>query len=148
VLARNWQLGVSERDDDRRRRDIAHSLSRHNGSEGYPDDWRPLSVFAHAPCRWLWGRGPMIGGLNGGTAWGWLYISHLWVAADQRHLGLGSALMREVEARAKERGMAGAHLTTASFQARAFYEKLGFQVFGQLDGMPPGGTLYYMRKRY
>jgi GNAT superfamily N-acetyltransferase len=146
VLARNWQLGVSERDDDRRRRDVAQSLGRHNSGEGYPDDWRPLSVFAHAEPRWPWSRGRLIGGLNGGSAWGWLYISHLWVEEGSRHLGLGAALMAEVEVRAKARGMAGAHLTTASFQARGFYEKQGYSVFGQLDGMPPGGVLYYMRK--
>jgi ribosomal protein S18 acetylase RimI-like enzyme len=146
VLARNWRLGVSERDDDRRRRDVAQSLGRHNSSKGYPDDWRPLSVFAHAPPRWPWSRGRLIGGLNGGSAWGWLYISHLWVEEGSRHLGLGSALMAEIESRAKARGMAGAHLTTASFQARGFYEKQGFSVFGELEGMPPGGVLYYMRK--
>jgi ribosomal protein S18 acetylase RimI-like enzyme len=148
VLARNWRLGVSERDDDRRRRDVAQSLGRHNSSKGYPDDWRPLSVFAHAPPRWPWSRGRLIGGLNGGSAWGWLYISHLWVEEGSRHLGLGSALMAEIESRAKARGMAGAHLTTASFQARGFYEKQGFSVFGELEGMPPGGVLYYMRKLF
>ncbi len=61
MLARNWRLGVSERDDDRRRRDVAQSLGRHNSSKGYPDDWRPLSVFAHAPPRWPWSRGRLIG---------------------------------------------------------------------------------------
>ncbi len=148
MLARNWELGVCERDDDRRRRDVAMALGQHNSSEGHPDDWRPLSVFAHAEPRWLWRRGRLIAGLNGGSAWGWLYISHLWVEAQSRHLGLGAALIAEAEVRARARGMAGAHLTTASFQARGFYEKQGFSVFGQIDGMPPGGVLYYMHKRF
>lgn len=148
MLARAWQLAISERDDDRRRRDVARGLSRHNGNEGYPDDWRPLSVFAHAPSRWPWCRGRLIGGLNGGTAWGWFYVSHLWVEAEGRRHGLGSALMAEAESLARNRGMQGVHLTTASFQARGFYEKQGYQVFGQLDGMPPGGSLFYMCKRF
>ena len=139
MLARAWQLSVSERDDDRRRRDVARALSGHNGQEGYPDDWQPLSVFAHAPSRWPWHRGRLVGGLNGGTAWGWLYVSHLWVEAVARHRGLGSSLMAEAEALARARGMRGAHLTTASFQARDFYEKQGYRLFGQLDEMPPGG---------
>lgn len=148
MLARAWQLTVSERDEDRRRRDVAQALSRHNRSEGYPDDWRPLSVFAHVPGRWPWGRGRLVGGLNGGTAWGWLYVSHLWVDDLARHHGLGSALMAEAERLARERGMRGAHLTTASFQARGFYEKLGYELFGQLGDMPPGGALFYLCKRF
>lgn len=148
MLARAWQLVVSERDDDRRRRDIAQALSRHNGGAGFPDDWRPLSVFVHAPRRLPWGKGRLVGGLNGGTAWGWFYVSHLWVDATARHHGLGSALMAEAERLAQARGAAGAHLTTASFQARGFYEKQGYGVFGQIDGMPPGGTLFYMSKLF
>lgn len=148
MLARAWNLIVSERDDDGRRRDVARALSRHNRDEGYADDWRPLSVFAHIPSRWPWGRGRLVGGLNGGTAWGWLYVSHLWVDGMTRYHGLGSALMAEAEKLAQARGMQGAHLTTASFQARGFYEKLGYRLFGELDGMPPGGKLFYLCKRF
>ena len=148
MLARNWELGVCERDDDRRRRHVAQALGRHNRSEGHADDWRPLSVFAHAERRWPWSQGRLIGGLNGGTAWGWLYISHLWVEQTARHHGLGSALMAEAEERGRARGAAGAHLTTASFQARGFYEKQGYEVFGSIEDMPPGGSLFYMKKQF
>ncbi|MGY9056692.1 MAG: GNAT family N-acetyltransferase [Alphaproteobacteria bacterium] len=142
-----WQLLTSERDDDRRRRKIALGLGQFNGHQGHPDDWRPLSVFAHGPGS-FWRNGPLIGGLNGGTAWGWLYVSHLWIEQDYRGKGLGSALLAQGEEQGRRRGAAGSHLTTADFQARAFYEKQGYTLFGQLDGMPPGGTLFYMHKRF
>jgi GNAT superfamily N-acetyltransferase len=147
LLKRNWQLVTSERNDDRRRRQVAQGLGQFNGNHGHPDDWRPVSVFAHAPGA-LWRNGPLIGGLNGGTAWGWLYISHLWIADGHRGQGLGAALIARGEEEGRRFGAAGAHLTTASFQARGFYEKQGYHVFGQIDGMPPGGTLFYMLKRF
>ena len=123
------------------------ALGQHNSSEGHPDDWRPLSVFAHAEPRWLWRRGRLIAGLNGGSAWGWLYISHLWVEAQSRHLGLGAALIAEAEVRARARGMAGAHLTTTSFQARGFYEKQGYKISSGPFPIQDIGPHYVMYKR-
>jgi GNAT superfamily N-acetyltransferase len=141
-------LSVSERGDDRRRRIVAQSLGRHNGTMGHPDDWRPISVFAHGPSRLAWMRGPLIGGMNGGMAWGWLYVSHLWIDGQMRGKGLGAELLARGEHLAYQYGMRGAHLTTASFQARGFYEKQGYSVFGELEDMPPGETLFYMKKRF
>lgn len=148
MLAPVWHMSVTERGDDRRRHTVARSLGRHNGTLGHPDDWRPLSVFAHAPARFSWLRGPLLGGMNGGMAWGWLYVSHLWIAQRMRGQGIGAALLARGEEMAKAHGILGAHLTTASFQARGFYEKQGYSVFGELNDMPPGETLFYMKKRF
>jgi GNAT superfamily N-acetyltransferase len=148
VLAPVWRLSVSENGEDRRRRAVAYGLGRHNGRLGHPDDWRPVSIFAHGPPRFGWFRGPLYGGLNGGLAWGWLYVSHLWIEDRHRRQGLGAALLAEAETLARQRGMLGTHLTTASFQARGFYEKQGYAAFGALDGMPPGETMFYMKKRF
>jgi hypothetical protein len=38
-------------------------------------------------------------------------------------------------------------LDTFSFQARGFYEKLGYCVFGTLDDYPPGHSRFYLTKR-
>jgi len=38
-------------------------------------------------------------------------------------------------------------LETASFEARPFYEKLGYEVFAALEDYPPGHTKFYLRKR-
>jgi hypothetical protein len=45
------------------------------------------------------------------------------------------------------RGCRGAYLDTFSYQARPFYEKLGYAVFGTLDDYPPGHQRFFMRKR-
>jgi ribosomal protein S18 acetylase RimI-like enzyme len=47
-----------------------------------------------------------------------------------RRRGVGRELMAQAEARAVERGCHAAWLDTFSFQARSFYEKLGYGEFG------------------
>ena len=38
------------------------------------------------------------------------------------------------------------YLSTYSFEAPRFYEKLGYEIFGRLEDFPPGHTKFYMRK--
>jgi len=46
--------------------------------------------------------------------------------------------MLAIEGAAEERGYERAHLDTLRYQARAFYEKLGYRMFGELEDYPPG----------
>jgi GNAT superfamily N-acetyltransferase len=64
---------------------------------------------------------------------------------DLRGRGVGRELMAQAEARAVERGCHAAWLDTFSFQARGFYEKLGYEEFGTLD-YPPIHKRYFMKK--
>jgi hypothetical protein len=54
--------------------------------------------------------------------------------------------MADAEAYARSRGAVGATLETYSFQARPFYERLGYEVIGSLDGYPPGHVKFFLRK--
>jgi hypothetical protein len=38
-------------------------------------------------------------------------------------------------------------LPADDFQARPFYERLGYRVFGELPDCPRGATKYYLSKR-
>jgi ribosomal protein S18 acetylase RimI-like enzyme len=91
--------------------------------------------------------GTVMGGLLGGTWWGWLYISILWVHDDLRGQDFGSDLMRTAEQQGIKRGCHSAFVDTHSFQALPFYQKLGYTVFGELEDFPPGHTRYYLKKR-
>ena len=51
-----------------------------------------------------------------------------------------------VEQEAKERGCIGVHLDTFSFQALPFYQKLGYEVFGEIEDHPIGHTRHYVKK--
>jgi ribosomal protein S18 acetylase RimI-like enzyme len=85
--------------------------------------------------------------LWGATAWQWLFIRLLWLPETLRGTGLGRDLMQRAEAEASARGCGNVWLDTYSFQARGFYEKLGYTVFGTLEGYPPGHRRYFLQKR-
>jgi GNAT superfamily N-acetyltransferase len=88
----------------------------------------------------------VVGGLLGHVRWRWLYVSKLWLPEALRGKGIGTRLMREVEAYAKQRDCDGVFLDTFEYQALPFYEKLGYEQFGTLEGYPPGYRQFYLRK--
>ena len=92
--------------------------------------------------------GAIVGGLIGHIRWRWLYVSKLWVAATHRGQGHGAALIIAAEEHARSRDCLGVHLDTFEFQARPFYEKLGYELFGTLDDYPPGYRQHHLAKRF
>lgn len=92
--------------------------------------------------------GQIIGGLTADTYWDWLEINYFWLAEGLRKQGLGTRLLLAAEVEARRRGCRHVHLTTFGFQARGFYEKLGYRLVGQLDDYPPGGVYYWLRKDF
>jgi GNAT superfamily N-acetyltransferase len=92
-------------------------------------------------------RREVLGGLLG-HIWGhWLQVTFLWVAEPIRHRGNGSRLLNIAEDYAIERGCDAATLETHSFQARPFYEKHGYSVFGTLSDYPPGHAKFFLQKK-
>ena len=91
--------------------------------------------------------GNLIGGLLGHTKWSWLYVSTLWVDESARGKGWGTKLMDAAEELARSRGCTHVSLDTFEYQARPFYEKLGYKLFGTLEGYPPGYRQYYLTKQ-
>lgn len=71
-------------------------------------------------------QGRKLAGLTGSTTGSWLRIDMLWVSEALRGQGAGSKLMLAAEQEARDRGCRYAQVDTASFQARPFYEKLGY----------------------
>ena len=105
-----------------------------------PFDFRRLAVLARS-------AGHLEGGLIGETARGFRTIELFWVAPARRRAGLGARLLAAAEQEALSRGCHAAWLDTYDFQARPFYERRGYRVFGELAGFPGGHTRYYMTKR-
>jgi GNAT superfamily N-acetyltransferase len=87
-----------------------------------------------------------VGGLWAKTGWGYLYTDMLFIPETLRRLRLGSKLIAMAEEEAARRGCHGAWVDTYDFQARGFYEKLGYTVFGTLDGPPPIYPRYFLKK--
>lgn len=78
--------------------------------------------------------------------WNCLYIDVLWVEEGYRKDGLGSKLLKEIENIAIEKGCHLIHLDTFDFQAKDFYIKHGYEVFGVLDECPKKHKRYYLKK--
>ncbi|BBK39647.1 N-acetyltransferase [Allostella sp. ATCC 35155] len=88
-----------------------------------------------------------IAGLYAQSYWGWMCVDELWVDARRRGRGLGRRLMEAAEEEAVARGCRGMWVDTWSWQARGFYEKLGFEVFGAIEDFPPPHGRFFLKKR-
>lgn len=121
------------------RQAIAAPLRRYNDSQAGPSGYQALVIS-------LTRGGEALGGLWGYTSYGWLYVQLLAVEEAARGQGAGRELLRRAEAEALARGCHGAWLDTHEFQARGFYERLGYEVFGELADYPPGFARYFLRK--
>ncbi|UKP00377.1 GNAT family N-acetyltransferase [Nostoc sp. UHCC 0870] len=120
---------------------ISKILEYNNNSQHNEDIAYPLSVFIRDA------QGEIVGGLIGKTHWGWLFVSHLWVAETLRGQGYGQQLLLKAEVVAKQRSCSHVYLDTFSFQALGFYERLGYQIFGVLKDYPPGHQRYFLQKQ-
>jgi GNAT superfamily N-acetyltransferase len=87
-----------------------------------------------------------LGGLSGSTAGNWLRIDVLWVSEALRGQGEGRRLMLAAEQEARRRGCRFAQVDTLSFQARPFYEKLGYECRMTLEAYPRRHERYYLTK--
>jgi GNAT superfamily N-acetyltransferase len=120
---------------------VVDGLNAWNAERGPPMQWQRMTYFLRGPA------GEIAGGLDGHTSWGWLFVRILWVATPYQRQGYGRELLQRAEAEAKTRGCCSAYLDTFDFQARGFYERLGYRLFGELAGFPPGHTRYFLEKR-
>jgi len=90
--------------------------------------------------------GEIAGGVIAATHYDWLYIDLMWVREDLRGLGYGHHLLTLAEEEGRRRGAKHAYLDTFSFQAPGFYQKHGYEIFGELEDFPPGHRRYYLKK--
>jgi GNAT superfamily N-acetyltransferase len=93
-------------------------------------------------------EGNILGGINCILyyCWNTMYIDMLWVNENYRKNGFGTKLLKEIEKISKEEECTLIHLETMDFQAKDFYIKNGYEVFGELDNVPSGHKRYYMKK--
>lgn len=92
------------------------------------------------------GSTEILGGLWALSLWGSFYIGLVVTPHDARGQGIGRELMARAEAEAISLGCRNIWLDTYAFQARGFYESMGFQVFGQIDGPAPVFPRFFMKK--
>lgn len=136
-----YTLALTDVADAEVRKRIAAPLLEYNNLKGGPDNHRALVVTVADEI------GVVLGGLWGYTNFGWLFVQLLVVPEPLRGQGFGRKLMVAAEEEAFARGCRDAWLDTHTFQARGFYEKLGYETFGELENYPPGFARVFLRKR-
>ncbi|MDB5968836.1 MAG: putative acetyltransferase, family [Hydrocarboniphaga sp.] len=136
----DYSLAVTDVADEDIRKAIVAPLVAYNESQAGPSQGRPLVVVVRDSAN------AAIGGLWGSTAYGWLFTQLLVVPTELRGQGVGTQIIRLAEAEAAARGCHGAWLDTFEFQARAFYERIGYVCFGELPNYPEGFSRFFMKK--
>ena len=119
---------------------VRAGLMAYNDALAGPVDVRRIAVYLRDDA------GTIRGGLFGFFAWQWLSVEMLWVEESLRGQGHGSAIIERAEHVAREAGCVAVKLDTYEFQAKPFYEKRGYEVFGVLEGYPANTRTYYLRK--
>jgi len=120
---------------------IRAGLTRHAAPFAPTPGFQTIAVFLRDDA------GKIGGGAVGRVNWNWLDVYLVWVDERLRGTGWGRRMMEALETAGGARGCRHAHLDTFSYQARPFYEKLGYRVFAQLDDYPEGHQRFYLRKR-
>ncbi len=118
---------------------LQSSNSKHIG-DAATEEGLKFAVFARDDS------GTVIGGIRAVAFWDWMNIEVIWVHEKARGSGIGRQLLKAAEEFAMENHFFWSCLETASFQAREFYEKQGYEVFGEPQDFPKGHTMYYMKK--
>lgn len=74
-------------------------------------------------------------------------IYDLWVDEAYRRQGIASALIRECERKAREKGCYLSLAGTFDFQAKPFYDRHGYSVIVTTHDYPKGHEHYFLQKR-
>ncbi len=88
-----------------------------------------------------------VGGLLGRTAGGWLAVDLLFVPETYRGQGLATKLIAMAEEEAIRRGCHSAWLDTLNPKALTLYQRLGYEIFGELKDYPVGYSRFFLRKK-
>lgn len=90
--------------------------------------------------------GNLIGGAIGFIEYEWYYLDKLWVSEKYRSKGIGTMLINNIEEFAQKKLLVGIRMGTWNFQAKGFYEKMGYTVFGEIKDCPPNTIHYDLKK--
>lgn len=117
---------------------IAYNRSQCEISKGIPEE--------ELNCNIKDDNGKVIAGIVADSYGGCTYVKYLWVDNAYHGKRLGSKLLQHVIDVSIEHGSHLIWLDTFDFQARGFYEKHGFKVWGTLEGQPKGHKRFFLSK--
>jgi GNAT superfamily N-acetyltransferase len=119
---------------------IGGAINSYNSEQAGDDNSQAVCFVLKSP------DDEVVGGVIGVVFWDWFSLELMWMEEQYRGQGYGHRLLTLAEEEARKRGARHVHLDTFSFQAPGFYEKHGYEVFGELQDFPAGHQRFYMRK--
>jgi GNAT superfamily N-acetyltransferase len=90
--------------------------------------------------------GRVVAGISGWTWGDCCELQSLWVEPSLRGRGLATRLIAAAEAEAAARGCSQTVHFTYAFQARALYERNGYELVGRVEDFPSGTHVLWYRK--
>lgn len=90
--------------------------------------------------------GKVLGGIRAICYWNTLHIELLWLSEVLRGKGIGTQLIESAERFAKQHGCEKALVETTSWQAKPFYEKVGYIHIATVPDRPKGHASHYLTK--
>jgi GNAT superfamily N-acetyltransferase len=84
-------------------------------------------------------EGDVVAGVSGWTWGDAAGIGMTWVREDQRGTGVGASIMDAFEAEARRRGCTHVFVTSFTFQAPGFYQRLGYTEIFRWQSVPTVG---------
>lgn len=130
---------ADHRDDNPYRKPLVKNLVAFNDANGPLENWQYVGFYA------LDDEENLIGGVQGNFEWDWLHITHLWVKESRKRLG--HELVKAIESYARKENKVGVFLDTFAFQARGFYEKQGYTLFGTIENAAGPQARYFLSKK-
>ena len=105
----------------------------------YPE---ALSIWLNAKDE----KGTTVGGIRGVVVLYWLRLELLWVEESARGQGVGTSLLSEAEAKARELGAKNSGVETFEWQAPDFYKRHGYMELSRIENYVASQYLSFMRK--
>lgn len=120
---------------------LCKGLEQHSKQTIGKSSFEPFGFLVHDDNKTL------IAGCTGVFMYGVLNIKLLWVDEIARNKGLGKKLIEKAETLAKEYNCRYITLETFNWQAKEFYEKMGYIIEFQYDGYDNDSKFYFFRKK-
>lgn len=137
-MAKKYTINTTDTIDPLHLQIIREDLDGHHAADSPPVDWLPMEVVMRDM------QGEIIAGVIGGSYWGWLYISKVWVKDRSRRKSYSLRLLKEAEKEALRRGCDRSYIETQDYESVMFYEEFGYLVMRKIEEV--GFTRYSLQK--
>ena len=135
------ELVVCENPNAEQLRPIEEGLNKFNDLMTEISDRQPLSILIKSNK-----NGEVLGGMQGRSSLGLLFIDLFYLPPELRRLGVGTEILLRFEEEGRKRGCTAAFLYTISFLDPDFYKKHEWKEFGRIDCKPEGTSRVFMKQ--